>query len=234
MGAPGPGCQGPVRYRRAMCGRYVSVSSPTILAERFHVDEVRTDGDRARTTTSRPGPRCRVVAESQGERVLDLVRWGLVPSWAKDLSIGDRHDQRPGRDGHDEQRVQAGVRAAPVHRPGRRLLRVAEDRRHASSKQPWFIRRRDGEPLAFAGLWEIWHDPNDRRRRAARPDVHDHHDRAERAAASRFTTACRSCCPESEWDTWLDRREPRRRRAAASCSCPRRPTSSRRGRSRRS
>ena len=29
-------------------------------------------------------------------------------------------------------------------------------------KQPWFIRRRDGEPLAFAGLWEIWHDPNDR------------------------------------------------------------------------
>ena len=28
-------------------------------------------------------------------------------------------------------------------------------------KQPWFFRRRDGEPLAFAGLWEVWHDPNE-------------------------------------------------------------------------
>ena len=72
-----------------MCGRYVSVSSPTILAERFNVEEVRIEESEANYNVT-PRAEVPVVAESQGHRVLDLVRWGLVPSWAKDLSIGDR------------------------------------------------------------------------------------------------------------------------------------------------
>ena len=81
-----------------MCGRYVSVSSPTILAERFHVDEVRTGPTTEPNYNVTPRAEVPVVAESQGQRVLDLVRWGLVPSWAKAL-VGRRpHDQRPRRD----------------------------------------------------------------------------------------------------------------------------------------
>src|SRR5262249_29677394 len=74
---------------RAMCGRYVSVSSPTILAERFHVEEVRTGSTEANYNVA-PRAEMPVVAESHGTRVLDVVRWGLVPSWAKSLSVGDR------------------------------------------------------------------------------------------------------------------------------------------------
>ena len=75
-----------------MCGRYVSVSSPTILAERFHVEEVRTGDAGYPEPNYNVTPRAEVpvVAESQGQRVLDLVRWGLVPAWAKSISVGDR------------------------------------------------------------------------------------------------------------------------------------------------
>src|SRR5690242_21117610 len=72
-----------------MCGRYVSVSSPTILAERFKVEEVRITETEPSYNVA-PRAEVPVIAESKGVRTLDLVRWGLVPSWAKDLSIGDR------------------------------------------------------------------------------------------------------------------------------------------------
>src|SRR3954469_15792827 len=123
-----------------MCGRYVSVSSPTILAERFRVDEVRVE----RTGPSynvTPRAEVPVVAESQGRRVLDLVRWGLVPSWAKNLKIGDR---------------QINARAETVITTNA-YKRAFERRRcfipadgfyewqripHRKTKQPWFFRRR--------------------------------------------------------------------------------------------
>src|SRR5213078_334875 len=63
--------------------------SPTILAERFHVEEVRTGAAEANYNVT-PRADVPVIAERDGHRVLDRVRWGLVPSWAKDLSIGDR------------------------------------------------------------------------------------------------------------------------------------------------
>jgi putative SOS response-associated peptidase YedK len=72
-----------------MCGRYVTVSSPTILAERFAVEEVRIDTKEPDYNVT-PRAEVPVVATSRGKRVLDLVRWGLVPSWAKSLAIGDK------------------------------------------------------------------------------------------------------------------------------------------------
>src|SRR4029079_5006303 len=70
-------------------------------------------------------------------------------------------------------------------------------------KQPWFIRRRDGEPLAFAGLWESWHDP----------DADD--DAPPLRSCVIITTEPNELLapihdrmpvvlPETEWDTWLD------------------------------
>ena len=139
-----------------MCGRYVSVSSPTILAERFKVEEVRV-AETEQNFNVTPRADAPVVADSKGTRVLDVVRWGLVPSWAKDLSIGDRL---------------INARAETV-RTSNAFKRAFAKRRciipadgfyewqkveHQKRKQPWFFRSRDGEPLAFAGLWEIWHD----------------------------------------------------------------------------
>lgn len=98
-------------------------------------------------------------------RQLRVVRWGLVPSWAKDISIGSRLinarsetvAEKPAfrrafarrrcllpADGYYEWMVLGATEASD--RPGKK------------AKQPYFIHRADGGPLAFAGLYELWRD----------------------------------------------------------------------------
>jgi putative SOS response-associated peptidase YedK len=147
-----------------MCGRFVTASSPALLAERFHVDEVKVDDDEPNYNVA---PRALVMAVRQrdDERVLSRLRWGLVPSWAKDVSMGDRMINARAEtvvtkpaykrafakkrciipaDGFYEWKV-VGPPSTPKGRP---------------KKQPMFVHRRDGEPLAFAGLWEVWRVPD--------------------------------------------------------------------------
>jgi putative SOS response-associated peptidase YedK len=92
-------------------------------------------------------------------RELRVVRWGLVPSWAKDRSIGSRLINA---------RAET-VRSKPAFRRAfarRRCLLPADGYYEwqrlegaGAPKQPYFIRRADGGPLAFAGLYELWRDP---------------------------------------------------------------------------
>ncbi len=159
-----------------MCGRYVSVSSPALLAERFDVTESRLQ-DLEPSYNVAPRADVPVIAErpnksgERRERVLDVVRWGLVPFWAKDPKIGDRMiNARADRiltsnafkrpfelrrcivpaDGFYEWEKLEPEKA--------KTTAPAPKGRSGARKQPWFIRRRDGEPLAFAGLWETWRD----------------------------------------------------------------------------
>lgn len=185
-----------------MCGRYVSVSSPTILAERFHVEAVRTGPAVDPNYNVTPRAEVPVVAESQGERVLDLVRWGFVPPWAKTIAVGDRmiNARAEGLVTSNAYKRAFERRRCIVPADGFYEWQTVEGRK---ARQPWFIRRRDGEPLAFAGLWSVWHDraqgddaprirsctiittePNDLMR-----EIHD-----------RMPVIL----PESQWDTWLD------------------------------
>jgi putative SOS response-associated peptidase YedK len=215
-----------------MCGRYVAVSSPTILAERFDVEEVRVTVIEPSYNVT-PRAEVPVVAENRageagnGTRVLDVVRWGLVPSWADSLSIGDRQiNARAERirtanaykrafarrrciipaDGFYEWHATEGERSVEsTHRRGDDSA-ATEGTASAKKriKQPWFFRRRDGEPLAFAGVWEVWHDP-------AQGD-----DAPRIRTCSIITTRANELVapvhdrmpvvlPESAWAEWLDR-----------------------------
>jgi putative SOS response-associated peptidase YedK len=188
-----------------MCGRYVSVSSPTILADRFGVDEVRITEHEPSYNVA-PRAEMPVIATSRGKRVLDKVRWGLVPSWAKDLSIGDRQ-------------INARAEAVAVKPAFKRAFlrrraivpadgfyewqKVEGKVEGKKAKQPWFIRRRDGEPLALAGLWEIWHDPNvgdDAPRIRTFTIITADPNELVKPLHDRMPVVL----PESEWDRWLD------------------------------
>jgi putative SOS response-associated peptidase YedK len=184
-----------------MCGRYVSVSSPTILAERFHVEEVRAGATEANYNVT-PRAEVPVVAQSDGRRVLDLVRWGLVPYWAKDLSVGDRMINA---------RADRLSKSNAYRRPfERHRCIVAADGFYEwqalpgkKQKQPWFVRRRDGEPLAFAGLWAIWHDRalgDDAPRVRTCTIITTEPNDLMRPIHDRMPVIL----PESAWDTWLD------------------------------
>jgi putative SOS response-associated peptidase YedK len=158
-----------------MCGRYASARSRIELLEEFtvqrdRVDEpLKPDYNVAPTKpvyaimTRKPRPDTAKSDTSDDEaaprRELRVVRWGLVPSWAKDLSIGSRMINA---------RAET-VNEKPAFRKAfasRRCLLPADGyyewQRPAPGtkgpKQPYFICRPDHGVLAFAGIYELWRD----------------------------------------------------------------------------
>lgn len=141
-----------------MCGRFVSASPPDEIARYFGAEAPEAALEPSHNVA--PTNQVYVVLESGGVRTLDTMRWGLVPFWADDPKIGNRlinarsetvatknafrHAFRKKRciipaDGFFEWKAVAGQKA----------------------KQPYFIHRPDGEPYAFAGLWETWRGRRD-------------------------------------------------------------------------
>jgi putative SOS response-associated peptidase YedK len=141
-----------------VCGRYVSATPAGVLAERFQVADVKAEELGPRYNVAPTDPVYAVATSKDGTRRLGTFRWGLVPFWAKEPSIGSRM-------------INARVETlATKHRrtlERRRCILPADgfyewqDRGKGRKKQPFFIRAKDGSPLAFAGLWEVWHDPED-------------------------------------------------------------------------
>lgn len=93
------------------------------------------------------------------DRIIDRYRWGLVPSWSKDISIGNRLINARAETITEK----PSFRSAFRHR---RCLVLADGFYEwapaapgTKVKQPYYFTRTDGEPLTFAGLWETWHDP---------------------------------------------------------------------------
>jgi putative SOS response-associated peptidase YedK len=198
-----------------MCGRFVAASSPTLLADRFHVDEVNDD---ASTPDYNVAPRTNVLVvrdrarQDTTTRVLSRLRWGLVPSWAKDPSIGDRMINARAETVATKSAYKRSFskRRCIIPADGfyewRRL--EPEPGRSRPGKEPMFIHRRDGEPMAFAGLWSVWKVPDE-----LVGTIGDE-DGWLRTCAIVTTKANRLLgpihdrmpvlLPEATWDRWLD------------------------------
>ena len=158
-----------------MCGRYASSRRPADLIEEFEVVTDRTPAPLEPDYNVAPTKEVYAVLERPArptdgsdirgapERQLRVLRWGLVPSWAKDPAIGNRMINA---------RMET-VAEKPAYRrafASRRCLLPAdgyfewyptEEKTRAGKprKQPFFIRPKDGGVLAMAGLYEIWKDP---------------------------------------------------------------------------
>ena len=103
-----------------------------------------------------PSQNAAVVRDEDGERRLSMLRWGLIPGWAKDPSIGHKLINARA----ETAAVKPSFRAAYSKR---RCLVPADGfyewRREGEVRQPWLIAPRDGGIVAFAGLWERWSVP---------------------------------------------------------------------------
>ena len=136
-----------------MCGRFASTLAPDAIRALF-----RTGGpvpNLAPSWNVAPTQDAMVVRRhpATGERRLDLLRWGLIPSWTKDLKAA-----RKPINARSETAGSSGMFKAAL---GARRCLVPVDafyewRTVPDGKQPYAIARRDGTPLAFAGLWEGW------------------------------------------------------------------------------
>src|SRR6059058_4124666 len=139
-----------------MCGRY-TVRSIQPVAELFGIALPPEFQPRFNIAPTQDVPVVR-AAEGGGRRA-ELLHWGLVPRWAEDPSVGNRMINA---------RAET-VATKPAYREAlvRRRCIVPADAFYewkatgGRTRRPYAIARRDGKPLAFAGLWDAWRDPND-------------------------------------------------------------------------
>lgn len=134
-----------------MCGR-VTVKTPAeALAKEFQLSLVLAKLERPRFNLP-PTAMLPVVANT-GKRELDLYKWGLVPAWAKDTSIGNKLTNARA----DTLAEKPSFKTALKRR--RCLILVDgffEWHREGKTKTPFLFRRKDEKPFALAGLWEEW------------------------------------------------------------------------------
>jgi putative SOS response-associated peptidase YedK len=140
-----------------VCGRFLSLSDPEQLAERFAVDEVRATSLGQRYNVA-PTLEVYAVIEREARRRLGTLRWGFVPYWVRELK-GARQPINA-----RIETVATSKMFAEAFRRRRCLLPADgfyewQDRGEGRPKQPYLLADPDGEPLAFAGIWTVWRDP---------------------------------------------------------------------------
>ncbi len=138
-----------------MCGRYTLSSPSDELALLFDLSELPQVWPRYNTAPTQEAAVVRVTEPGEPRR-LDLLKWGLIPYWAKEASIGNRMINARAE----------SVAEKPAYRTSfkkKRCLIPADGfyewKKEGKLKQPFLIHRQDGKPFAFAGLWSIWRDP---------------------------------------------------------------------------
>jgi putative SOS response-associated peptidase YedK len=151
-----------------MCGRFVSARKRLELLEEFAATRDTVKADRDPDYNVAPTKRIYTIITDknhQDERELKMVRWGLVPAWAKDTAGGSRLINARA----ETVAVKPSFRAAFAKR---RCLIPADgyyewmtlapspdsDNKAKKAKQPYYIHRTDNGILAFAGIYELWRD----------------------------------------------------------------------------
>jgi len=140
-----------------MCGRFALISPGEALIEQFGLNpEITTSvsslAPRYNIAPTQPVAAIRLTPGSQNKE-LTFFRWGLIPSWAKDMKMGSRLINARSETVTEKPSFRAAFKR-------RRCLIPADGfyewRRQGGQKQPMYIHARDHKLFALAGLWETW------------------------------------------------------------------------------
>ena len=192
-----------------MCGRFVTPTNPDQIAAYFGAEAPEVELQQS-FNVAPTNDIYAVVEGADGVRRVQVFHWGLVPSWAKDTKVGSKMINARGEtliekpafkglfkakrcivpmEGFYEWK--AGTEGGPVTAKGK------------PAKQPYFIHRLDGEPLAVAGLWAAWRDKD------GGPDAPWLHSCTVITTSANETMApihdrMPVILPATAWDAWLD------------------------------
>ena len=199
-----------------MCGRFAVTTDPAALAEKIQaINEAKEAAaapnyNVAPTTTITTVVRRHNEPDDEPTRRVRLMRWGLVPPWAKAGPDGAPESKGPQliNARADKVTTSPAFRASAkskrclVPMDGYYEWRANTEPGKKARKTPFYMYRADGEPLFMAGLWSVWKNPGSR---SALPllsctiittdavgELAEVHDRMPLAVA------------ESDWDRWLD------------------------------
>lgn len=140
-----------------MCGRFALKTPVATLGDHFELGEPPECELTPRYNIS-PGTDIATIRLSpEGRRVMHLLRWGLVPNWAKDPAIGNRLSNARGETVAEKPSFRSAFQ--------RRRCLVPVDgyyewKAEGRTKLPHYFSMRDGEPFALGGLWESWRTPD--------------------------------------------------------------------------
>jgi len=141
-----------------MCGRYKLATPAEILRDVFGFVERPNLPARYNVAPTQDAPVVRQRRQPAGERTVQNLRWGLIPSWAKDAKIGASL--------MNARAESLASRPAFAKALRQRRCAVLADGFYdwsgeGAARQPYLVTRRDNAPFAFAGLWDRWTDPLD-------------------------------------------------------------------------
>ena len=183
-----------------MCGRFVSSSSSDEIASYFGADEVSESVLEPNFNVT-PTRDVYAVLETGSVRRVEPLHWGLVPFWAKDVKIGNRMINARAETVAEKNSYRVAFRKRRCIIPADGFYEWTKIKGQ-DKKQPYFIHRDDDEPIAFAGLWEVWKGPD----RDSEEELH---------SCTILTTEANDTMaeihhrmpvilPPGEWATWLD------------------------------
>lgn len=141
-----------------MCGRYKLATPAEVLRGVFGFVERPNLPARYNVAPTQDAPVVRQRRQPAGERTVQNLHWGLIPSWAKDAKIGASLINARAE----------SLASRPAFAKALRQRRCAvltdgfyDWSGEGVNRQPYLVTRRDGAPFAFAGLWDRWIDRRD-------------------------------------------------------------------------
>lgn len=150
-----------------MCGRYAASANPDELVETYEIDLVTPEGQAATRPRFNLAPTDDLPAvverlrDEGPQRCLVGLRWGLVPSWARDATGASRMINARSETVADKPAYRSAFRARRCLLPALGYYEWRTTRAEGRPvKQPWFIRPHSGEQLAMAGIYEFWKGPD--------------------------------------------------------------------------
>ena len=139
-----------------MCGRFTLFEPDKILAREFGVSDFPLGSPRYNIAPSQTVAAVRAAPAGNG-REFALLRWGLIPSWSKDPSIGNRLINARAETAREKPSFRNAFKRHRCLIPANGFY---EWQRLERGKQPYFVRMRNERLFAFAGLWDRWENPD--------------------------------------------------------------------------
>lgn len=134
-----------------MCGRFALNVNPETLTTHFNLSGTL---ELAPSWNIAPSLNVATITDNQtGSRQLNMRRWGLIPSWAKDAAVGSKLNNARGETVAEKPSFKSALKTRRCLIPASGFY---EWHTKNGVKQPWYISLKSGEPMAFAGLWEAW------------------------------------------------------------------------------
>jgi len=172
-----------------MCGRFVLTANPEQIQLAFNLDAAPAQMyPRYNVAPSQPV----AVITNENSAEMTFHRWGLVPSWSKDLSIGNQLINA---------RAETAAKPSFKNALKRRRCLIPANGFYEwpqKGKNPMYVHLEGGEVFAFAGLWEIWRDPDGGEIRTCTILTTEPND-----FIKTFHHRMAVILPESHYETWL-------------------------------